>query len=164
MAGGEFSFDIVSRADMMEVKNAIDQAQRELANRYDFKGSTAEIIHEKEDITLVAEDEFKMDQLKDIVVSKMLKRGIDIRQLDWGKQEPGAGISIRQKLMLKTGIAQDKAKALIKQIKDKGPKVNAQIQGEEVRVSSKSKDDLQKAMAFVKGLDLDYPVNFVNYR
>ena len=164
MAGGEFSFDIVSRADMMEVKNAIDQAQRELANRYDFKGSKAEIIHEKEDITLVAEDEFKMDQLKDIVVSKMLKRGIDIRQLDWGKQEPGAGISIRQKLMLKTGIAQDKAKALVKQIKEKGPKVNAQIQGEEVRVSSKSKDDLQKAMAFVKGLDLDYPVNFVNYR
>jgi uncharacterized protein YajQ (UPF0234 family) len=164
MAGGEFSFDIVSRADMMEVKNAIDQAQRELANRYDFKGSKAEIIHEKEDITLVAEDEFRMDQLKDIVISKMLKRGIDIRQLDWGKQEPGAGISIRQKLMLKTGIAQDKAKALIKQIKDKGPKVNAQIQGEEVRVSSKSKDDLQKAMAFVKGLDLDYPVNFVNYR
>lgn len=164
MAGGEFSFDIVSRADMMEVKNAIDQAQRELANRYDFKGSTAEIIHEKEDITLVAEDEFRMDQLKDIVISKMLKRGIDIRQLDWGKQEPGAGISIRQKLMLKTGIAQDKAKALVKQIKEKGPKVNAQIQGEEVRVSSKSKDDLQKAMAFVKGLDLDYPVNFVNYR
>lgn len=130
MASSEFSFDIVSRADMMEVKNAIDQAQRELANRYDFKGSKAEILHEKEDITLVADDEFKMDQLKDIVVSKMLKRGIDMRQLDWGKQEPGTGLTIRQKLLLKTGIPQDQAKALIKQIRDKGLKVNAQIQGE----------------------------------
>ena len=164
MASVDFSFDIVSRADKMEVRNALDQAQRELANRYDFKGSNAEIKEEKDDITLVAEDEFKMDQLKDIVVSKMLKRGIDIRQIDWGKLEPGAGISVRQKLVLKTGIPQDQAKSLIKKIKEKGLKVQAQIQGEEVRVSSKSKDDLQKAIAFVKGLDLPYPVNFVNYR
>lgn len=164
MASSDFSFDIVSRADMMEVKNAIDQAQRELANRYDFKGSKAEILHEKDDITLIADDEFKMDQLKDIVVSKMLKRGIDIRQIDWGKQEAGTGLTIRQKLVLKTGIPQDQAKALIKQIRDKGLKVNAQIQGDEVRVSSKSKDDLQKTIQFVKSLDLSYPVNFVNYR
>ena len=164
MASQDFSFDIVSRADKMEVKNGIDQAQRELANRYDFRGSNAEIIAEKEDITLIAEDEFKMDQLKDIVVTKLLKRGIDIRQIDWGKLEPGAGISVKQKLMLKQGIAQDHAKALIKQIKDKGLKVSAQIQGEEVRVSSKSKDDLQKTIQFVKGLSLPYPVNFVNYR
>ena len=164
MAAQEFSFDIVSRADKMEVKNAIDQAQRELANRYDFRGSNAEIAHEKDDITLVAEDEFRLDQVKDIVVSKMLKRGIDIRQIDWGKIEPGAGVSVRQKLLLKTGIPQDKAKALIKQIKEKGLKVQAQIQGEEVRVSAKSKDDLQKTIQFVKGLQLDFPVNFVNYR
>ena len=164
MASQEFSFDIVSRADKMEVKNAIDQAQRELANRYDFKGSNAEIIEEKESITLVAEDEFRMNQLKDIVVSKLLKRGIDMRQIDWGKLEPGAGISVRQKLELKQGIAQDQAKALIKQIKDQGLKVQAQIQGDEVRVSSKSKDDLQKAIVFVKGLKLAFPVNFVNYR
>lgn len=164
MAAPDFSFDIVSRADKMEVKNAMDQAHRELANRYDFKGSKCEIIEEKDDITLVADDEFKMDQLKDIVVSKMLKRGIDIRQLDWGKIEPGAGISIRQKLLLKTGIAQDQAKPLIKQIKDKGLKVQAQIQGDEIRVSSKSKDDLQKAIQFVKGLNLEFPVDFVNFR
>lgn len=164
MAAQEFSFDIVSRADKMEVKNAIDQAQRELANRYDFRGSNAEIAHEKDDITLVAEDEFRLDQVKDIVVSKMLKRGIDIRQIDWGKIEPGAGVSVRQKLLLKTGIPQDKAKVLIKQIKEKGLKVQAQIQGEEVRVSAKSKDDLQKTIQFVKGLQLDFPVNFVNYR
>jgi uncharacterized protein YajQ (UPF0234 family) len=164
MAAQEFSFDIVSRADKMEVKNGIDQAQRELANRYDFRGSNAEIIEEKEGVTLVAEDEFKMNQLKDIVVSKLLKRGVDIRQIDWGKLEPGAGVSMRQKLILKTGIPQDQAKALIRQIKDKGLKVSAQIQGEEVRVSGKNKDDLQKTIQFVKGLNLSFPVNFVNYR
>jgi uncharacterized protein YajQ (UPF0234 family) len=160
----DFSFDIVSRVDAMEVKNGVDQAQRELANRYDFKGSNAEITQTKEDIGLVAEDEFRMDQIKDILVSKLLKRGVDIRQIDWSKLEPGAGISVKTKLQFKTGIAQDKAKALIKQIKDKGLKVNAQIQGDEVRVSAKVKDDLQKAIAFVKGLELDYPVDFVNYR
>ena len=160
----DFSFDIVSRVDAMEVKNGVDQAQRELANRYDFKGSNAEITQTKEDIGLVAEDEFRMDQIKDILVSKLLKRGVDIRQIDWSKLEPGAGISVKTKLQFKTGIAQDKAKALIKQIKDKGLKVNAQIQGDEVRVSAKVKDDLQKAITFVKGLDLDYPVDFVNYR
>jgi hypothetical protein len=164
MAAQDFSFDIVSRADMMEVKNAVNQADKELANRYDLKGTKCEILHEKDDITLVADDEFRMDQLKDIVFSKFIKRGIDARQIEWGKLEPGAGISVRLKLTLKQGIAQDKAKALIKQIRDKGLKVQAQIQGEEVRVSSKSKDDLQKAITFVKGLDLDYPVDFVNYR
>lgn len=164
MAAPDFSFDIVSRADMMEVKNAVDQAQKELANRYDFRGSKSEILHEKEDITLIADDEFRMDQLKDIVFSKMLKRGIDARQLEWGKPEPATGLTIKVKLILKTGIEQQKAKDLTKQIRDKGLKVQAQIQGEEVRVSSKSKDDLQKAMAFVKTLDLPYPVNFVNFR
>lgn len=149
---------------MMELKNAIGQAERELANRYDFKGTKAEIQFEKDELRLVADDEFRMDQLKDIVVGKMLKRGIDMRQIDWSKNEPGAGITIHTKLELKTGIPQDKAKALIRQIKDKGLKVNAQIQGEEIRVSGKSKDDLQKAIQFVKGLDLDFPVNFVNMR
>jgi cyclic-di-GMP-binding protein len=164
MASQDFSFDIVSRADMMEVKNAIDQAQKELHNRYDLKGTKCEIEAVKDDYTLIADDEFRMDQLKDIVFSKLIKRGIDARQIDYGKLEPGAGISVKMKLTFKTGIPQDKAKPLIKQIKDKGLKVNAQIQGEEVRVSAKNKDDLQKTITFVKGLDLDYPVNFVNYR
>ncbi len=164
MAASESSFDIVSRADMMEVKNAIDQAQKELHNRYDLKGTKCAIEAEKDDVTLVADDEFRMDQLKDIVFSKLIKRGIDPRQIEWGKIEPGAGISVRMKLIFKVGIAQDKAKALIKQIRDKGIKVNAQIQGEEVRVSSKNKDDLQKTIAFVKGLKLDFPVDFLNFR
>ena len=164
MAAPDFSFDIVSRADMMEVKNAVDQSQKELANRYDFRGGKSEILHEKDDITLIADDEFKMDQLKDIVFSKFIKRGIDARQIEWGKLEPATGLTVKMKLILKQGIEQDKAKALTKQIRDKGLKVQAQIQGEEVRVSSKSKDDLQKAMAFVKSLDLPYPVDIVNFR
>lgn len=164
MAVQEYSFDIVSRADMMEVKNAIGQAEKELHNRYDLKGTKCEIQHEKDDLTLIADDEFRMDQLKEIVFSKLLKRNVDARQIDWGKIEPGAGISVKMKVTFTTGIAQDKAKALIKQIKDKGPKVNAQIQGEEIRVSSKNKDDLQKTITFVKGLDLDFPVDFVNMR
>ena len=165
MAATEFSFDIVSRADKMEVKNALDQAERELANRYDLKGSKCEIVTEKDETTLVADDEFKMDQLKDIVFSKLLKRGIDARQIEWGDLEPGAGISVRSKLTLKTGIDQDKAKPLTKQIRDnKGLKVNSQIQGDEIRVTSKDKDELQKTMKFVKGLDLDFPVDFVNFR
>jgi uncharacterized protein YajQ (UPF0234 family) len=164
MASQDFSFDIVSRVDQMEVKNAIDQAQKELHNRYDLKGTKAEIIAEKDDTTIIADDEFRLQQVQDIVFSKLIKRGIDARQIEWSKIEPGAGVSVKQKLTFKAGIAQDQAKALIKQIKDKGLKVNAQIQGEEVRVSSKSKDDLQKAIQFVKGLDLAYPVDFVNYR
>jgi len=164
MAVQDFSFDIVSRADMMEVKNAIGQAEKDLANRYDLKGTKCEIIHVKDDVSLVADDEFRMQQLQDIVFSKLIKRGIDGRSIEWGKIEPGAGISVNCKLTLKQGIPQDKAKALIKQIRDKGLKVQAQIQGEEVRVSGKSKDDLQKAITFVKGLDLEFPVDFVNFR
>lgn len=164
MAAKEFSFDIVSKANMMEVKNAIDQAQREIEHRYDFKGTMAEIQLEKEDITLIADDEFRMGQLKDILVSKLVKRGVDLRHVDYGKVEHGAGISIRQKVILKQGIPQDTAKPLIKQIKDKGLKVQAQIQGEAVRVAGKDKDELQKAIAFVKGLDLGLPVAFENYR
>jgi uncharacterized protein YajQ (UPF0234 family) len=164
MAAKEFSFDIVSRVDMQEWRNAIDQAKKELANRWDFKGSKCEIEFEKDNLSLVADDEFKMQQLKDIVESKLIKRGVDLRLVEYGKLEPGSKMTVHQKVNLKQGIAQDKAKALIKQIKDKGLKVNAQIQGEELRVSGKDKDDLQKCIAFVKGLELDYPVDFVNYR
>jgi uncharacterized protein YajQ (UPF0234 family) len=164
VAAQDFSFDIVSRVDQMEVKNALNQAEKDLENRYDLKGTKCEIVREKDDVTLIADDEFRMDQLKDIVFSKLIKRGIDGRSIDWGKIEPGAGISVKMKLQFKAGIPQDKAKALIKQIKDKALKVQAQIQGEEIRVSAKSKDDLQKTIAFVKGLDLEFPVDFVNYR
>lgn len=164
MAVKDYSFDIVSKVDQQEVRNAIDQAQKELANRYDFKGSKSEILFEKDDVTLISDDEFKMTQLKDIVVSKLLKRGIDMRQIGYGKEEHGTGMTIRQKMEFKQGIAQDQAKSIIKQIKEKGLKVNTQIQGEELRVTAKDKDELQKVIAYVKGLDLPIPVNFTNYR
>lgn len=165
MASADFSFDVVSRIDLMELKNAIGQAEKDLANRYDLKGTKCEILLEKDDVTLIADDEFRMDQLKDIVFSKLIKRGIDARSFEWGKLEPGAGVSVKTKLVLKQGIEQDKAKALTKQIRDnKALKVQSQIQGDEVRVSSKSKDDLQKAITFIKSLDLGYPVDFVNFR
>ncbi|MCU0316901.1 MAG: YajQ family cyclic di-GMP-binding protein [Fimbriimonadaceae bacterium] len=164
MATQDFSFDIASKVDQMEVKNAIGQAQKELANRYDFRGSNAEIELEKDEVKLVAEDEFRMEQLRDIVISKLIKRGIELKMIEQGKIEPGAGISVRQKLTFKSGIPQDQAKSLIKQIKDQAFKVNTQIQGEEVRVSSKSKDDLQKAINFIKSLDLPFSPSFINYR
>ncbi len=164
MASSDFSFDIVSRVDMMEVKNAINQAEKEFANRYDFKGSKCEMVYEKDELKVIGDDEFRLDQVRDIVFSKLVKRGIDPRQVEWSKPEPGAGVTVHSKLSFKAGIPQDKAKELTKIIRDKGLKVNAQIQGDEVRVSGKSKDDLQKTIAFVKGLDLGYPVDFVNFR
>lgn len=164
MAAKEFSFDVFSKVDQQEVRNAVDQAQKELANRYDFKGSKSEIQFEKDEITLIADDEFRMEQIKDILVSKLLKRGIDIRQIDYDKIEHGSGLTLRQKVKFKVGIPQDEAKKINKAIKDKGLKVNSQIQGDELRVTGKDKDELQKAMAFVKAMDLPFPVSFGNYR
>lgn len=164
MAAKEFSFDIVSKPDQQEVRNAIDQAQKELANRYDFRGSKTEILFEKDEITLLADDEFKLGQLKDILISKFVKRNVDVRFIEYGKLEPATGLTVRQKVTMKAGIPQDQAKALVKQIRDKGLKVQPQIQGDAVRVTGKDKDDLQKVIAFVKGLELSYPVNFENYR
>ncbi|MFY9234421.1 MAG: YajQ family cyclic di-GMP-binding protein [Fimbriimonadaceae bacterium] len=164
MAPKDFSFDIVSKVDPQEVRNAVDQAQRELQNRWDLKGTKAEILFEKDEITLIGDDEFRMEQLKDILLSKMIKRGIDIRHIDYSKIEHGTGLTIRQKVELKTGITQDNARPLIKQIKDKGLKVQAQIQGDAIRVTAKDKDELQKTITFVKSLELPMPVAFENYR
>ena len=165
MASQEFSFDIVSKVDLAEVKNAFNQAHKELENRYDFRGTSASLDYDEKEISMTADDDFRMDQLRDIVFNKLIKRNVDARSIEYGKVEPGPGISVKQKVTFKQGIAQDKAKALVKQIKEnKALKVNAQIQGEELRISSKDKDDLQKAITFVKGLELDFPVDFVNYR
>jgi uncharacterized protein YajQ (UPF0234 family) len=160
----DFSFDVVSRVDLQELRNAVDQAKRELANRWDFKGSSSEIELDKDGVSLTSDDEFKLGQLRDILESKLLKRGIDLRHVSYGKLEPGAKITVKQKATLKQGIAQDAARPIVKRIKDSGLKVSAQIQGEELRVSGKSKDDLQKAIALIEGMDLAFPVQFVNYR
>ena len=158
------SFDIVSRVDQQEVKNAIDQAKRELANRYDFKGSASDITHNVEKIELVSDDEFKLQQLRDIVESKLIKRGIDLRHVEYGKITPGAKMTVDQTLTLKQGITQDLGKTISKAIRDSKLKVTSQIQGDELRVSGKEKDELQKVITLVKGLDLPVPVDFVNYR
>lgn len=160
----EFSFDIVSEVDMAEVKNAFNQAKKEIDNRYDFKGGKAEIELLDNEIGMTGEDEFRLQQIYDIVFSKLLKRGIDAKMLELGTAEPAGGLTMKQKVTFKQGIAQDNAKSLVKEIKASGIKVNAQVQGDAVRISSKSKDDLQKVMTFIKGLDLPYAVAFNNYR
>jgi len=164
VAAKDFSFDIVSRVDMQEFKNAVDQAKRELANRFDLKATKCEIQFEKENLTLVADDEFRLKQLKDIVESKLVKRGLDLRNFEYGKLEPGTKLTVHQDVKVKQGLSQDIGRTIVKAIKDRGLKVQAQIQGEELRVSGRDKDELQKAIALVKGLDLPVPVQFVNYR
>lgn len=161
----EFSFDIVSEVDQAEVKNAFNQAHKELINRYDFKGSPAKIeLEDDGSISLTAEDEFRLSQVYDIVFSKLIKREVDAKMIETSKAEAAGGMTMKQKVTFKQGIAQDQAKALVKEIKGTGIKANAQIQGEAIRVSAKSKDDLQKVIQFVKGQSLPYAVNFKNYR
>lgn len=160
----EFSFDIVSEVDQAEVKNAFNQAHKELINRYDFKGSPAKIELNEPEIDLTAEDEFRLGQVYDILFSKLVKREIDPKMIETGKPEAAGGLTMKQKVTFKAGIPQDEARALVKEIKGSGAKANAQVQGEAIRVSAKSKDDLQKVIQFVKTLDLPYAVNFKNYR
>ncbi len=160
----EFSFDIVSKPDMQEVKNALQQVDREIETRYDFKGSVSKIDHEGDKLTLHSDDEYRLTALRDVLESKLHKRGVDIKFLDYGKIEEATKGTVRQVATLKNGIPTDKAKLITKMIKDKGLKANAQIQDEQVRVTSKSKDDLQAVQTAVKSADLDFPVLFTNYR
>ncbi|MGE0001781.1 MAG: YajQ family cyclic di-GMP-binding protein [Fimbriimonadaceae bacterium] len=164
MATQEFSFDIVSEVDLNEAKNAFNQATKELEHRYDFRGSNAKIEFDGKAMKLTAEDEFRLGQVRDILFSKLVKREIDPKMVEFGKIEPGAGVSVHQTVTFKQGISQEHAKALAKQIKDNGLKVHAQVQGEQLRVSGKSKDDLQKAIQFVKGLELPFTVTCTNFR
>jgi uncharacterized protein YajQ (UPF0234 family) len=160
----EFSFDIVSKPDMQEVKNALQAVEREIETRYDFKGSISKVEIEGEKLTLHSDDEYRLTALRDVLESKFHKRGVDIKFIDYGKIIEATKGTVRQEATLKNGIAMDKAKALVKLIKDKGLKANAQIQDGQVRVSSKAKDDLQQVQSLVRGADLDYPIAFVNYR
>jgi len=161
----EYSFDVVSKADPQEVKNAIGQAQREIETRYDFRGSISEIKHDdKNEITLVSDDETRLTALIDVLQSKLIKRGIDVKFLDYGTLEQASKGTVRQKVTIKSGLPTEAAKKITKLIKDQGIKVTTQIQDEQVRVTGKAKDDLQAAQAAIKGADLDAPVQFTNYR
>ena len=165
MAVTEFSFDVVSKADPQEVKNAIGQAQREIETRFDFRGSISEIAHDgKDKLTLTSDDEARLTALIDVLQSKLIKRGIDVRFLDYGKLEQASKGTLRQVVTVKDGLPMEAAKKIVKLIKDKGLKANAQIQDEQVRVTSKSKDDLQAVMTLLKGADMEAPLQFTNYR
>lgn len=160
----DFSFDIVSKTEMQEVTNAIQQAQKELAQRFDFKGSKSSIELTAEEIVLVSDDEGKLRSVKDILESKLVKRGVSLKALDYATLEQAAGGTVRQKAKIVQGIEIEKAKAIVKAIKEAKLKVLASIQSDQVRVTGRAKDDLQKAMAVVKGHDYGIPLQFTNYR
>ncbi len=160
----EYSFDIVSRVDMQEVSNAVQQALREIGTRFDFKGSKSDIRLEGDTLILVSDDEHKLKSVIDILQSKLVKRGVPIRNLEYGKVEPAAGGTVRQQIKLKQGIDQENAKKINVLIRDSKLKVKSQIQGDQIRVSGKSKDELQAVIAMLKGADLPLDLQFVNYR
>jgi len=157
------SFDVVSEVDFQEVRNAVDQAARELGTRFDFRGVDAGFELTDERIQLHAEEEFQLGQMLDILRDKLIKRGVDTRALDPGEIE-ASGKQKRQAFGLKQGIDRDSAKKIVKLIKDAKLKVQSQIQGEQVRVTGKKRDDLQQAIAVLKEADLDMPLDFNNFR
>lgn len=158
------SFDIVSEFDFQELDNAINQTKKEIQTRYDFKGSKAEMTLTKESITLLAENDNKINAMVDILQSKAIKRSLSIKIFDYGKIETTAGGMVKQVISLKQGIDQDRAKKIIRDIKESQIKVQSQIQGEVVRVTAKNIDDLQRVITLLKEQDLDLPLQFVNYR
>ena len=161
------SFDVTTGVDLQEVDNAVNQAQKEIAQRYDFKGSPAslEFKRAEEKINLVAASEFQMRALFDILQSKLIKRGVSVKNLDIGDITPAAGDTVRRDIALKTSLDSETAKKVAAAIKDaKLKKVQASIQGDQVRVSSPSKDDLQQAMALLRGTDFGVELKFGNYR
>ena len=158
------SFDVVSQVNMQEVSNAVDQAARELRTRFDFKGSKSDIAYDGETITLTGDDEFKLKNLIDILESKMVKREVDLKSLRYGKIEPSAKDTVRQKVNFIQGLDKDKTKVITKMVKESKLKVQATIQGEQVRISGKNRDDLQLIMQKIKDHEFDIPIQFVNYR
>ena len=165
MAVTEFSFDIVSKADPQEVKNALQQVDREIETRYDFRGSVSKVEHDgKDKLTLHSDDESRLEALTDVLQSKLIKRGVDVRFLDYGKIESATKGTVRQEVTIKNGLPMDVAKKIVKMLKDKGLKANAQIQDQQVRVTSKSKDDLQAVMTLLKGSEIEAPLQYTNFK
>ncbi|WP_040948749.1 YajQ family cyclic di-GMP-binding protein [Gorillibacterium massiliense] len=158
------SFDIVSKFDMQELNNALNQAERELETRFDFKGSKSSITLEKEELVVLSDDEFKLQNVLDILYSKMTKRGLSIKNLDLGKVEPASLGTVRQRIKLKQGIGQDMAKKINGIIKDSKLKVSSQIQGDQIRVTGKSRDDLQKVIQLLNQAELPLELQYTNYR
>lgn len=160
----QFSFDIVSKVDLQEVDNAVNQAMMEIGTRFDFKGSISNVERNDKVLNLVSDDEFKLKNVIDIVEAKLVKRGVSLKFLDYSKLDSALGGNVKQTVTLKDGLDQEKAKSINKLIKDSKAKVQSQIQGDQLRVTSKSKDDLQAVMSYLKGQDLDIELQFENYR
>ena len=158
------SFDIVSNLDMQEVKNAIGQATKEIGQRFDFKGSKTQIALEEKEITVVSDDDYKLKAVIEILQAKFVKRGISPKFMSFGAVEEALGGTKRQKITLQQGISQEKAKEISKAIRDSKIKVQTQIQGDQLRVTGKSKDDLQSAITLLKAKDFGVELQFTNYR
>jgi uncharacterized protein YajQ (UPF0234 family) len=158
------SFDIVSDVSLMEVSNAVQQAMKEIRQRFDFKGSASDVSLEGTALTLVSDDEGKLKSVVDVLQGKLAKRGVSLRALEYGKIEPAAKGTVRQAVSIRKGIESEKAKEIVKLVKSLGLKVQAQIQEDQVRVSGKSRDDLQTVIHAVKGRDFGIDLQFINYR
>ena len=158
------SFDIVSEVNQVEVRNALDQTNKEVSTRFDFKGSDARVEHKENVLTLYADDEFKLKQVTDILVAKLTKRGIDVRSLKYADPEKISGNKVKQAVTVRTGVEQELAKKIVKLIKDSKMKVQASIQGDAVRVSGTKRDDLQDAIALVKKSISEFPLQYQNFR
>jgi len=158
------SFDIVYKVDLAEVDNAINGVMREVAQRYDFKGSGCTVERADELITVLADDDYKLGQMQELLKVHITRRKLDARSLDFGKEEKASGNMVRQPVTIRTGIGQEVAKRIVKDLKSSKIKIQAAIQGDELRISGKKRDNLQDAIALVKDLDVDQPLQYVNFR
>jgi hypothetical protein len=158
------SFDVVSEPDMIEVKNALEQANKEITTRFDFKGSDARVEQKEQELTMYADDEFKLSQVKDVLINKMAKRQVDVRFLKDGKKDKISGDKIKQVIEIQKGIQGDLAKKIVRVIKDSKIKVQASIQGDAVRVTGAKRDDLQATMALLRKDVPESPLTFNNFR
>lgn len=162
----EFSFDVVSKVDLQEVENAVNQANKEISTRFDFKGSVSRLEFDKKapSVTLFSDDEGKLKSVVDIIQNKFVKRNVSLKALDFQKLEPAEKATVRQQVKIKQGIPTEKAKEIVKNIKDAKLKVTPSIQADQVRVTSKSKDELQTVIAFLRAKDFGLDLQFTNYR
>ncbi|WP_136419459.1 MULTISPECIES: YajQ family cyclic di-GMP-binding protein [Oxalobacteraceae] len=158
------SFDVVSEANLVEVKNAIDQSNKEISTRFDFKGSDARVEQKERELTAYADSEFQLNQVRDVLTGKMVKRNVDVRFLDLGKIEKIGGDKVKQVIKIRNGIESDAAKKIVRIIKDSKMKVQASIQGDAVRVTGAKRDDLQSAIALLRKEVTDLPLEFNNFR
>lgn len=162
----EHSFDIVSRVDLQEVSNAVQQAAKEISQRFDFKGSKSsiELNKDKAEIILASDDEYKLKSLTEILKAKLVKRNVSLKSLNFGSMEKAGGDTVRQSVSLQQGISQERAREIIKLVKDAKLKVQSEIQKDQVRVRAKKIDDLQSVIQMLKGKDFDFHIEFINYR